>query len=140
MTVAATLLVGQDPNQRKSFTAGEDLEAYRLVILGTDPTTVEYPSAQFATGIVGITLHAAESGKPVDIAMGGFALLKVDGAAANIAVGDSIVAHDNTGLGQKAAGGAAANRVAIGRAMAASTVDGDLIPIAIGPHTVYFAS
>lgn len=140
MTINATLLVGQDPNQRKSFTAKTALEAHRLVALdATDPTQVGYPSAQFGE-VFGITLHAAEAGKPVEVAVGGFALLKVDGNASNIAIGDSLCAHDTTGLGQKVAGGAAGNRKCIGFACAASTADGDLISVEVVKHLAYFAA
>jgi len=118
------------------------LAAYRLVkpvVSGSD-LYFDYPAAQFAV-VVGITRHAtATAGDPVDIIYSGIALLQVDGAAANITLGDSIVAHDAAGYGQKAAGGAAANRFAIGIALAASTTDGDVIPIWISPHQVYFAS
>lgn len=140
MTVNSSLLVGQDPNQRKSFIAAEALEAHRLVILkSSDPTQVEYPAAEFDV-CIGITLHAAESGKSVDVALGGYALLEVDGNVANIALHDSIVSHTADGLGRKVAGGAAGNRACIGRALAASTADGDLIPVLITHHAEYFAS
>lgn len=140
MTTAATLLVGQDMNETKTFIAHEALEAYRLVTLrSADTTRVEYPAAQFDFA-VGITLHSAEAGKPVEVALGGYALLKVDGAASNIAVGDSICVHNDEGLGQEVAGGAAARRPCIGVALAASTADGDVISVLINHHSVYFAS
>ena len=141
MTVESSLIVGQDPNDIRTFIAAEALEAHRLVVFNSsDRTKVEYPSGQFGTGLIGITLHSAPSGAEVAVAVGGFALLEVDGSAANIVPGDSIVAHTNDGLGQKAAGGTAGNREAIGKAYGASTADGDLIPVRVSPHTVYFAS
>jgi hypothetical protein len=140
MTVNATLLVGQDPNDRRSFIAHTAVEAHRLVTLRTaDPRRVEYPAAQFDFA-VGVTLHAAAAGETVEVAFGGFALLKVDGNASNIAVGDSITTHDATGFGQKVAGGAAARRPCVGFAMSASTADDDLISVEITKHSVYFAS
>lgn len=140
MSINATVMVGQDPNQRKSFTASVDLEAHRLVAIdSTDSTQVGYPSAQFGE-CFGVTLHAAEAGEPVEVAVGGFAMLKVDGNASNIAIGDSLCAHDATGLGQKVAGGAAGNRKCIGFANAASTADGDLISIEVAKHLAYFAA
>jgi predicted RecA/RadA family phage recombinase len=141
MTVNATLLVGQDPNDRRTFIAHTALEANRLVTLRTaDPTRVEYPSGQFGE-VFGITEHAAEAGKPVEVLVGGFGLLKVDGTASGgIAIGSSVVAHTNTGLGQVAVGGAAGNRKCIGFACSASTADGDLISVEINKHLAYFAS
>lgn len=124
----------------KGFKAKVAIEAYRLVIIDTDAEQADYPAAQFSTAIVGITMHSAAAGEMVDVCMSGICQLKVDGNAANIAVRDSIVAHDNTGLGQKAAGGAAGNRVCIGVALAASTADGDIIPVQVAPHLAYFAS
>lgn len=116
------------------------LEAHRLVrIDATDTDLADYPAAEFGE-VFGITLHAADAGEPVDVARGGFALLKVDGNVANIAAGDSIVAHTTTGYGRKVAGGAAGNRKCIGFACAASTADDDLISVEIVKHQAYFAS
>lgn len=124
----------------QGFTASEDLAAYRLVLITSGNTEgCEYPAAQFDP-CVGVTLASADSGAPVDIAMGGIVLLQVDGNAANIVVGDSIVAHDGLGYGQKAAGGAAGLRACVGVALAASTADGDVIPVLLSPHKAYFAS
>lgn len=139
MTVASSIVVGQDQNDIRTHIAAEALEAHRLVILSSDATNVEYPAAQF-DAVYGITLHAAASGGEVAVAIGGVALLKVDGNAANIGKLDSICAHNDAGLGQAVAGGAAARRPCIGVAYAASTADGDIIPVRISPHSVYFAS
>lgn len=118
------------------------LAAYRLVKLvvsGTD-MYADYPAAQFAWTF-GVTRHAiTTAGDMCDIIYGGIALVQVDGNAANIAIGDSITAHDATGYGQKAAGGAAATRPCIGVALAASTADGDIIPVRLSQHGVYFAA
>lgn len=138
MSISATLLVGQDPNQRRTFTASTALEAHRLVTL-TAGAEAAYPAAQFGMAF-GITLHAAEAGKPVEVAVGGYALLKVDGNASAIAIGDSICTHDTAGLGQKVAGGAAGNRHCIGFAASASTADGDLISVEVNKHLAYFAA
>lgn len=124
----------------KGFIATVALEANRLVIMSSSNSGVEYPAAQFSTAIIGVTLTAAAAGEMVDVCMAGICPLKVDGNAANIAVRDSIVAHDNTGFGQKAAGGAAGNRVCIAIALEASTADGDVIPVQVAPHLAYFAS
>lgn len=116
------------------------LEPYRLVRLdATDGNQVDYPAAEFGE-VFGITMHAADAGEPVDVQVGGYALLKVDGNVANIASGDSIVAHTTDGLGRKVAGGAAGNRKCIGFACAASTADNDLISVEITKHLAYFAS
>lgn len=127
------------PCQSKGFIAAEALEAYRLVLIPTDTETCEYPAAQF-DGCFGITLHSAAAGAMVDVAFSGIALLQVDGNAANIVAHDSIVAHNATGYGQKAAGGAAGLRKCVGTALAASTADDDVIPVLLSPHTAYFAS
>lgn len=138
--VPATRFVYQADGDIVPMIAKVALEAHRLVRLdATDTNLADYPSGQFGE-VFGITLHAAEAGKPVDVAVGGFAMLKVDGNAVNIAAGDSIVAHTNDGLGQKAAGGAAGNRKCIGFACTSSTVDGDLISVRVAPHLAYFAS
>lgn len=123
------------------FTAKtEALAAYRLVIVtSSDDESCEYPAAEYDP-CIGVTAAAAAQNEPVDVVLSGIALVQVDGNAANIAVGDSIVAHTATGYGRKAAGGAAGNRAAIGVAMAASTADDDVIPVLLSPHTVYFAS
>lgn len=128
------------PCESKGFIASEDLAAYRLVMItAANNEGCEYPAAQF-DACFGVTLHGADSGKPIDIGYSGIVLLQVDGNAANIVVGDSIVAHNDTGYGQKAAGGAAGLRKCVGVALAASTADGDVIPVLLSPHTAYFAS
>lgn len=130
------------PGDMHGGRATQALAAYRLVkpvVSGSD-LYFDYPGAQFAV-VVGITRAAATTaGDIADIIYSGIALLQVDGNAANIAVGDSIVAHNTSGYGQKAAGGAAGLRFAIGIALAASTADDDVIPVWISPHQVYFAA
>jgi predicted RecA/RadA family phage recombinase len=127
------------PCTSKPFIAAEALEPYRLVLISTNNEQCEYPAAQF-DGCFGVTLHAAAAGEMVDVAFDGIALLQVDGAAANIVAFDSIVAHNDVGLGQKAAGGAAGLRKCIAVALSASTADNDVIPVRLSPHTAYFAS
>lgn len=99
--------------------------AYRLVILSTNREGVEYPGAQYATGVIGVTLHAAAIGKPVEIGVIGIFPVQVDGAAVAIAIGDAIGCHDNTGYGQDVIG--AASRPYFATAQEASTADGDVI-------------
>lgn len=138
--IPATRFVHQADGDTVTLTAKVDLEAHRLVRLdATDTNLADYPSGQFGE-VFGITLHAASAGNPVAVARGGFALLKVDGNASNVVAGDSICAHDNTGVGQKVAGGAAGSRKCIGFACAASTADGDLISVEVLKHLAYFAS
>lgn len=127
------------PTLSKGFIATEALAAHRLVLISSNADACEYPAAQF-DGCFGITLHAAALGEMVDVAFSGIALLQVDGNAANIVAHDSIVAHNDTGYGQKAAGGAAGLRKCIGVALSASTADGDVIPVQLCPHTAYFAA
>lgn len=124
----------------KGATASEALAAYRLVMItAADDEGVEYPAA-INDPVIGVTASSAASGAPVDIVMAGIALVQVDGAASNIAVGDSICAHNDIGYGSKALGGAAGSRFCIGVALAASTADGDVIPVQISPHPRYFAA
>lgn len=121
-----------DPQLIQSFTAAEELEAYKLVIV--DPTTdtsCRYPEADADTQLLGVTLNHAESGDQVDVAMGGIVLLTVDGAAANIAIGDWIMAHDTAGYGRKAGTTADTNYEVIGKALQAATADGVRIPVLI---------
>lgn len=126
----------------RPYIAGEALEANRLVIISTAADTVEYPAAARDTQLVGITTEAAASGAPVNVAVGGFALLKVDGNAANIAWGDSLMAHDSAGYGGKCTTGGAGSVECIGFADGplTSTADGDLITCRIDKHSVYFAA
>lgn len=120
--------------------ATEVLAAYRVVIFSTDTAYVEYPAAQFDFAL-GVTRTAAATiGDMVDVVLGGVCLVTVDGAAANIVAGDSLTTHDATGILQKHAGGAAARRPCIGIALASSTADGDVIPMLISHHSVYYAS
>lgn len=105
--------------------ATEDLAAYRLVILSTDREACEYPAAQYDTGIIGVTLHAAALGKPVEIGVIGIFPVQVDGAAVAIAIGDAIGVHDGLGYGQDVVG--AASRAYFATAQEASSTDGDVI-------------
>jgi hypothetical protein len=124
----------------QGFTAAEDLAAYRCVIItASDSEQCEYPAAQYDYAF-GVTAAAADSGKPVDVVIEGIALVTVDGNAANIAAGDRLCVHTATGYAQKVAGGAAGNRKTFGTALAASTADGDVIPVLLSPGDSYFAS
>lgn len=101
--------------------------AYRLVKLDTTDTNVVYPAAAYAWSF-GVTLHAAAAGEPVKIAVEGVVPLQVDGNTANIAIGDGLAPLDGTtGKGRKAAG--SASRAVRAEALAASTTDGDIIPV-----------
>jgi hypothetical protein len=115
-----------------AFTATVAIPAYSLVILSTDNEACELPASQYAWSH-GIAQHAAAIGESVRVRVSGYSLLKVDGNAANLSVGDGITAHgDALGYGQKAAG--AASRPVIAQAMAASTADGDVIPVMIARY------
>lgn len=113
------------------FTATEALDAYCLVILSTDNEACEYPAAQYDWSY-GITQHSAALGASIRVRILGHSLLKVDGAAANISIGDGLTNHDAVGYGQKAAG--AASRPVIAQALKASTADGDVIPVIIARY------
>lgn len=118
--------------------AHEDLAAHRAVVLrAADLRRAEYPDAQFSPGVFGITRHAAKAGEEVDIITDGFALLQVDGAAANIAAGDLIVVHNDVGYGQKVGATAATVYPVFAIAWEPSTVDGQIISVEIrkGTHT-----
>ena len=124
----------------KGFTAGEALDAHRVVIVSTDTQTCEYPAAQYDP-VIGVTMHAAASGKPVDVCLFGICKVQVDGAAATItALTTMLVTHGDTGYGQAAAGGAAGLRRTFGMALEGSTTDGDIISALITPGTNYYAS
>lgn len=139
-SIPATRFNYQADGDTVTMTAKVALEAHRLVrIDATDTDLADYPAAEYGE-VFGITLHAADAGDPVAVAIGGFALLKVDGNVSNIAPGDSICAHTTTGYGRKVAGGAAGNRKCIGWACAASTADDDLISVQVEKHLAYFAA
>jgi hypothetical protein len=129
----------QNHKHIQGFVAAENLAAYRCVTISTDAEQCEYPAAQFDY-CFGVTAAAAESGKPVDVVVEGIALVTVDGNAANIVAGDRLCVHDATGIAQKVAGGAAGNRKTFGTALAASTADGDVIPVLLCPGESYFAA
>jgi hypothetical protein len=119
------------PEKSLTFTAAEDLEAHRLVIIDPTDTTwhsVRYPEADGDTQLVGVTLHAADSGDDVEVAVAGIVKLKVNGNVANIAYGDFLSAHDTAGYGRKRT---AVTVECIGQAMGSSTADGDLISVRI---------
>lgn len=131
------------PEGIRSFTAGEALAQYRIVIINSsDPQKVEYPAAIRDTQLVGITLAAVSSGEPVSVATAGYCLLEVDGNAENLSWGDSLMAHGASGLGQKVTTGGAGNVECIGFAEGplTSTADGDIVTCRISKHLVYFAS
>lgn len=126
-----------DPNETHRVltvtkTATVALAAYRTVILSTDTEAVEYPGAQYAW-VFGVTMHAAAIGQPVEVAIMGVVPVQVDGNAANLVAGDGLTAHNGTdGYAQKAAG--AASRAVFGQALAASTADGDVIPVLLARY------
>lgn len=118
----------------QNYVAAEALSANRLVIIDpSDDTKVRYPEADYDTQLVGVTLEAAASGEPIDVCELGIALVKVDGAAANIAYGDPIAAHGAIGEGRKADTTADVTTQIIGSARSASTADGDIIPVLVVP-------
>jgi hypothetical protein len=124
----------------KGFVAAEALAAYRLVIVSTDTDQCEYPASQYDP-CIGVTLHAAASGAMVDVCIFGLCLVQVDGAAATItALTTMLLAHNDAGYAQAAAGGAAGLRRTIGMALATSSTDGDIIPMLVTPGTNYYAA
>ncbi len=130
------------PGNIQGCKSTQALAAYRLVklVVSGDDIFADYPAAQFAWTF-GVTRHATTTaGDPVDVIYSGIALVQVDGNAANISIGDRITAHNSSGYGQKAAGGAAASRPCIGIALAASSTDNDVIPVLLSQHAEYFAS
>ncbi len=80
--------------------------------------------------LLGITLGATNAAEEdVAVAMGGIALLTVDGNAGAIAIGDRLIA-DNSGRGVKST----TDTAEVGAiADAASTTAGDVIPVYVTP-------
>ena len=79
--------------------------------------------------------YAADAaGDKVNILVFGWGKVKVDGNAANLAIGDYLISHA-TGVAQKAA----ATGFPFAMAGAASTVDGDIIPAFVGIHATVVA-
>lgn len=77
---------------------------------------------------------ADAAGDKVNVCTGGWCKLKVDGNAANIAIGDYLISHA-TGVAQKAA----STGFPFAMAGHASTVDGDIIPAFVGIHATVVA-
>lgn len=132
----------QKPKTIVPRVAGAAITQYRIVVKpGATEDQVVIGANIRDTQIDGISLNtAAAAGDPVDVVTAGFCKLKVDGAAAAIAVGDSIMVHDATGYGQKCTTGGAGHVECVGYAENASTADGDIIGIRVHKHTVYFAA
>lgn len=115
----------------RTYTAGEALEAHRIVIYhATDANKVIYPTTAPDTQMVGVTMADAASGADVDVCCLGPCLLTVDGNAAAIAAGDWIEVHSTTGYGGKRAlADGATYRELLGQAEEASTADNDEIVV-----------
>lgn len=131
----------QQPLLINTYTAGEALEAYRIVIWhASTANTVIYPTTAPDTQMVGITLADAASGADVEVCEFGPCLLTVDGNAANIVAGDWIEVHSTGGYGGKRALADGANyRELIGYAMEASTADNDEIAVFVCKQVVQTA-
>lgn len=113
-----------------TFNAEEALDAHVLVIQGATDGGVQLPGAAPDTQVIGVTIAAAASGEDVDVCMFGPCLLRVDGNAANIAVGDWLEVHATTGYGGKRAlSDGTTFRELVGWALEASTADADEIAI-----------
>jgi hypothetical protein len=122
----------------RTFTAGEALDAHRIVIWhATDAGKVSYPGSAPDTQMVGVTMHDAASGADVDVCCFGPCLLTVDGNAAAIAAGDWIEVHSTTGYGGKRAlSDGTTYRELLGQAEEASTADNDEIVVFVRPAVV----
>ncbi len=106
--------------------ATEDLLAHRFVqFTSGSREAVEYPAAQYDTAQLGVTLHRALAGQPVEIGVAGWFPVQVDGAAVAIVAGDAIGVHNDTGYGQDVTG--AASRAYFATALEGTTTDGDII-------------
>ncbi len=77
---------------------------------------------------------ADAAGDKVNVCVQGWCKVKVDGAAANIAIGDPLISHAS-GLAQKVA----TTGYPFALAGHASTVDGDVIPAFVGFHATVTA-
>lgn len=127
-------ITGTAPSFQKTFVAAEALAAHRLVIQSSTDGQVEYPAGADDTQVLGVTMHAAAAGADVDVIIFGPALLTVDGNASAISVGDWLVSHSADGYGAKRAlSDGTTFREFIGRALEASTADGDEISIFFNP-------
>jgi len=123
---------------KHTFTAAEALLAYRLVIFSSTAGQVEYPAGAADTQHAGVTLAGAASGADVEVCLFGPCLCTVDGNAAAIAVGDWLESHDAAGMaGIRAATDGTTAREIIGRALEASTADGDEISIFFSPFLAF---
>lgn len=122
----------------QTFTAGEALDAHRIVIWhATDANKVSYPAGAADTQIVGVTMHDAASGADVDVCVLGTCLVTVDGNAANIAAGDWLEVHSTTGYaGKRALSDGTTYRELLGQAYEASTADNDEIVVFISKCAV----
>lgn len=104
--------------------SGEDLPRVTNVSGLTDKVYGVAVGPKLASGKA-----ADAAGDKVNIVVGGWSKIKVDGNAANIAIGDYLISHAS-GVAQKAA----ATGFPFAMAGHASTVDGDIIPAFVGIH------
>ena len=114
----------QVDNGFKTFTAGEDLSAFRRVKLDTTVNQVIYADAEHDS--VGITQGAVDSGDPVNLKLRtAEGTVKVE-AAGVVTLGDIVYGADDGKIDDDPSG------VVFGQAINASGADGDIIEVIPG--------
>lgn len=111
--------MGQECNSPKTFTAAEDLEAFRRVKLASG-TTVVYADQSDSSGFIGHTLEKVSSGKHVAVELKKAGKTAKAEAADTFVAGAILYAADDGKVSDSASGNA------IGTALEAATAAGDI--------------
>lgn len=107
------------------------VDAYRVVVQGTNDAECALPSAANAGSILGVTTHSADDDHSVSVRKAGIASVMAGGV---IAVGTAVNIHGTTGK-VKAIDETAGTKVnCIGFAETAAAADGDIIDVFISIH------
>ncbi len=137
--------IGTEAEVVSAFAAGA-IEMWAPVILAAAGTGEDLPRVDNVAGLTnkvyGVVVGplrasgkaADAAGDKVNVVIHGWTKVKVDGNAANIAIGDILISHAS-GYAQKQA----STGYAFGLAGHASTVDGDVIPAFVGFHATVTA-
>ena len=114
---------------------GGAIGANLIVVAGTANNQCALPGAAEALKQLGVTVTAAAAaGDPIQVCELGRADLKVNANGAAIAVGDMVSSDGTTGRGQVAT--LTNTKSVIGRALQASSADGDLIAVFVLPYNL----
>jgi hypothetical protein len=132
--------IGKEAVVVEAIAAGA-IPLWSPVVLTSPGTGEDLPRVTTVNGLTGHVFGVAvgpklasgnaadAAGDKVYVCVFGWCKVKVDGNAANIAIGDYLISHA-TGVAQKAA----ATGFPFAIAGAASTADGDIIPCFVGIH------